>query len=203
VARLLSDVPVADITPPVIVPQVMGTLGNNGWYRSGVAVAWTVTDFESGITSSSGCTTANLTTDTAGATPTCSATNGAGLSASASVTIKIDETASVISGMSPPGCSLWPPNGKMVQVALVSAGDALSGLAPGAFQVTGISNEPPSAPEISITPDGTGGYVISLQADRLGSGNGRIYTLTATATDFAGNTGSVTGICTVPHDQGH
>jgi hypothetical protein len=194
---------VVDTTPPVIVPQVSGTLGNNGWYRSGVTVSWSVTDPESGIASSSGCNTSTLTADTAGVTLTCSATNGAGLSSSVPLTIKIDQTHPVISGLPTPGCSLWPPNGKMVQVATVTAADALSGLAPGSFQVTGTSNEPPSAPEISITPNGTGGYIVQLQADRLGNGNGRIYTLTVTAADLAGNTATATATCTVPHDQGN
>ena len=46
--------------------------------------------------------------------------------------------------------------------------------------------------QISITPNGAGGYVIALQADRLGTGTGRVYTLNATATDLAGNTARVT-----------
>jgi hypothetical protein len=193
---------VTDTTPPVIVPQITGTLGNNGWYRSNVTVGWSVTDPESGIASSSDCVQTTLTTDTAGVTLTCTATNGAGLMASVPITMKIDQTAPGITGMPAPGCSLWPPNGKMIQVATVTAADALSGLAPNSFQVSGTSNEPPSAPEISITPNGSGGYVVALQADRLGNGTGRIYTLTATAADVAGNIATVTATCTVPHDQG-
>jgi hypothetical protein len=48
---------------------------------------------------------------------------------------------------------------------------------------------------------GRGGFVVQLQADRLGTGNGRVYTLNATATDMAGNTVTTTSTCTVPHDQ--
>jgi len=145
-----------------------------------------------------------MTADTAGTILTCKATNGAGLTASVSVTIKIDRTPPVISGMPAAGCTLWPPNHKLVQVATVTAADALSGLAPSSFKVTGISNEPidPNDPAIVITPDGSGGFVVQLQADRLGNGNGRIYTLTATANDLAGNTTTTTATCTVPHDQG-
>jgi hypothetical protein len=110
----------------------------------------------------------------------------------------------VISGMPSPGCSLWPPNGKLVQVATVTAADSLSGgLA--SFKVTGTSNEPsndPSNPEIVITPNGSGGYVVQLQADRLGTGTGRIYTLTATASNTSGITTTSVATCTVPHDQG-
>jgi hypothetical protein len=193
-----------DSTPPVITPQITGTLGNNGWYRSAVTVTWNVVDPESGIASSTGCTTSTLKTNTAGVTVTCSATNRAGLSSSVPVTIKIDQIPPVISGLPPAGCSLWPPNGKSVQVATVTAADAMSGLAPGSFQVTGTSNEliDPSDPAIVITPNGSSGYVVQLQADRLGNGNGRVYTLTAKASDLAGNTASMTATCTVPHDQG-
>jgi hypothetical protein len=194
-----------DTTPPVIVPQITGTLGNNGWYRSNVTVNWSVSDPESGIASSSGCSTTTLTADTAGVTLTCSPTNGAGLSSSVPVTIKIDKTPPTISGMPALGCTLWPPNHKLVQVATVTAADALSGLAPGSFAVTGISNElsDPNDPQIIITPNGSGGLIVQLQADRLGSGTGRVYTLTAAATDLAGNTAKVVATCTVPHDQGH
>ena len=51
---------------------------------------------------------------------TCSATNGAGLSSSAPVTVKIDSTPPVMSGMPAAGCTLWPPNGKLVQVGIVT-----------------------------------------------------------------------------------
>jgi len=134
---------VVDTTPPVIVPQISGTLGNNGWYRSIVTVSWSVADPESGIASSSGCNTSTLTADTAGVTLTCSASNGAGLSSSVPVTIKIDKVPPVISGMPAPSCTLWPPNGKLVQVATVTAADALSGLAPGSFKVAGTAMSHP------------------------------------------------------------
>ena len=69
--------------------------------------------------------------------------------------------------------------------------------------VTGASNEPsdPNAPDIVITGDGVGPRTILVRAFRLGNGTGRVYTLTATATDITGNTTSSTEMCTVPHDQ--
>jgi hypothetical protein len=62
----------------------------------------------------------------------------------------------VIAGMPTTGCMLWPPNHKLVQVANVTAADALSGIASGSFKVTGASNEAidPSDPAIVITPNG-------------------------------------------------
>ena len=121
-----------------------------------------------------------------------------------SLTVKIDRTAPVISGMPAPGCELWPPNHKLVQVGIVNAADALSGLAPASLQVSGASNEPLDSgdPAIVITPNGSGGFIVQLQADRLGKGTGRIYTLTATATDLAGNSTTATASCRVPHDHG-
>ena len=114
------------------------------------------------------------------------------------------DVAPVISGMPVAGCTLWPPNHKMVQVGVVTASDPLPGLAPGSFQVTGTSNQPsdPKSPDIVIVPNGTGGFVVQLRAARLGNDNDRIYTLHATATDLAGVTTSATATCMVPHDQG-
>ena len=123
-AGLSSSLPVTvkiDQTPAVITPTVTGQLGSNGWYTGPVTVSWNVTDAQSGITSSSGCAQTTLTADTPGNTLTCSAINGAGLSSSVPLTIKIDTSRPVISGMPGAGCSLWPPNHKMVQVATVTA----------------------------------------------------------------------------------
>jgi hypothetical protein len=82
------------IAPPSITPDVSGLAGDNGWYRSDVTVSWNVSD-PTGISSSSGCETRVLTTDTPGTTLTCSASNRTKppLSSSVSVTIKIDRVA--------------------------------------------------------------------------------------------------------------
>lgn len=77
-------------TPPVIVPTVIGTKGGNGVYTSNVVVSWSVTDAFP-IIVTNGCGVTNLTADTPGTTLTCSATNAAGLTTTASVTIAIDQ----------------------------------------------------------------------------------------------------------------
>jgi hypothetical protein len=127
----------ADATKPVIVPDVTGTLGANGWYTSDVSVSWSVTDPESGIASSTGCGTTSITSDTAGQTVTCSATNGAGLSDSRSVTIKRDATApSIIWDPAADSCAVPGTNGwcRGTQTAGFTTSDATSGLASdGAF----------------------------------------------------------------------
>jgi|GEM_PF-4765797 len=119
---------IRDTTPPLITAHITGTLGNNGWYTSNVTITWTVTDPESGITSSSGAGSTTINTDTAGTTLTCSATNGAGLSSSVSVIIKRDGTPPVVAGSGSP-----VPNGngwnKGAVTVSFSAIDATSGVA--------------------------------------------------------------------------
>ena len=55
-----------DLTPPVITPTVAGTAGSNGWHVSDVGVSWTVTDPDSAVTSTSGCESSSVTSDTDG-----------------------------------------------------------------------------------------------------------------------------------------
>jgi hypothetical protein len=96
-----------------------------------------------------------FTNEGTGQTATGTCTDKAGnVSAPVTARVNIDKTPPAISGMPGAGCRLWPPNHKLVQVATVTAKDALSGLAPGSFKVTGTSNEPidPSDPAIVITP---------------------------------------------------
>jgi hypothetical protein len=121
--------------------------------------------------------------------------------ASQTLTIRIDRSAPVLSGLPAAGCTLWPPDKRLVEVARIGAGDAVSGLA--SFAVTGTSSEPstPGFPDIVITGTGLEPRVVQLRADRRGNGPGRTYTLTATATDVAGNGVSSTATCTVPHDR--
>ena len=125
------------------------------------------------------------------------ATDNAGNQETAkTLTVRIDKTPPAITGLPAAGCSIWPPNHKLVQVATVTATDTLSGLAPGSFTVTGTSNDPANG-QILIT-GGPSQFKVQLGADK-----GLTYTLTATASDLAGNTATLTATCTVPHDQGH
>lgn len=191
-----------DATPPTIFPTVTPEPNEAGWNNGDVTVSWNVDDPESGIASSSGCDTITFTTETAGITMTCTATNGSGLSTSASMTIKIDKTAPTITGLPATGaCTLWPPNHRLVHVATVTANGGLSGLA--LLTVTGSSNEldnglgdGDTASDIMIN-----GGTVQLRAERSGTGTGRVYTLTATASDIAGNEIISTTTCLVPHSQ--
>jgi hypothetical protein len=113
----------------------------------------------------------------------------------------LDTTPPVISGLSTLACNLWPPNHKLVRAAVVQAADEGSGMA--SFTVTGTSSEPSSADaDIVITGTGLEPRLIWLRAEKQGSGSGRVYSLTATATDLAGNSATTRGTCVVPHDRG-
>ena len=85
-----------DGTPPAITATVTGTKVFQDWYQSDVRIEWSVSDPESGIVTLTGCDVTTLTTDTPQATFTCTATNGAGVSASQTVSVKRDATKPVI-----------------------------------------------------------------------------------------------------------
>lgn len=135
---VVSAPPPSDVTPPVITPNVSGTLGNNGWYVSDVTVTWSVVDNESPISSSSGCDEINITADQAATTYTCEATSAGG-TASESVTIKRDATAPIVSLIGGPANGGSYYFGSVPAAPTCSASDALSGL-DGACVVTGYSN---------------------------------------------------------------
>ena len=71
-----------DVTPPVITPNVSGTLGLNGWFVSDVSLTWTVADAESPVIASSGCDPVFLAQDDTKRTFTCVATSFGGTSVS-------------------------------------------------------------------------------------------------------------------------
>ena len=79
--------------------NVSGTAGANGWYRSDVAVRWVLSD-PTGIVSSDGCGPRAFKNDTAGMRVRCTATNGAKVSRTVSLVIKIDKTPPALTGVS-------------------------------------------------------------------------------------------------------
>jgi hypothetical protein len=83
-------------------------------------------------------------------------------------------------------------------VANITAADSLSGVA--SLSVTAISNEPDSGTGGGDDPGDIiiNGGIVQLRAERSPSGKGRIYTITATVIDVAGNTVTAVGSCSVP-----
>jgi hypothetical protein len=202
-----------DSTPPITNAAGSPSPNANGWNNTNVTIILDATDNPGGSgvkqiefvlrgAENTGWqtvmgNTASLTISTEGTTIlTYFATDNEGNQESAKRrTVRIDKTPPAISGFPAPGCTIWPPNHKLVKVATVVAGDVLSGIPPGSFAVTGNSNDPTNG-KIVIT-GGPSQFNIQLGADK-----GQVYTLTATASDLAGNTAKATVTCTVPHDQG-
>lgn len=117
------------------------------------------------------------------------------------VTFVNDTDAPAFTGM-PGDCSVWPPNHKMVHVATIAASDAGSGVAPGSLSVVVTGDDGTvEAQDIAVTLGANGERVVSVRAERTGGGDGRTYTITATATDNVGNVGTATTSCVVPHDR--
>jgi len=90
--QLSKTVSITDATPPVITPNIVGTLGSHGWYTSDVTLTWTVTDPDSAVTSSTGCDEVDITADQASTDYTCEATSSGGTDHN-TVSIKRDATA--------------------------------------------------------------------------------------------------------------
>jgi hypothetical protein len=207
------EAPNIDVAPPVTTASVNPPANASGWNNTNVGVALTASDSAGGtgvkqidytmsgmgpqvVTGNS----ASLTLSTeAIATLAYGAVDNAGnVETPKSLTIKIDKTAPVISGMPAPGCTLSPPKHEMVKVAVVTASDALSGVA--SLKVSAVSNEPDSGTGGGDLPGDiviTGGTV-QLRAERAPNGKGRIYTITTNALDLAGNLSTATATCAVP-----
>lgn len=98
--------------------------------------------------------------------------------------------------------TLWPPNNKLVSVTVT-------------VNVSDEADPRPSVKLLSVTCDdacnpsqdilaaalNTDDRDFQLRATRMGGGAGRTYTITYSATDAAGNTGSAMTTVVVPHDQ--
>jgi len=118
---------------------------------------------------------------------------------SATATVTVSNPAPVISNVSVSRSTLWPANHKMITVTVNYDISDNCGLVTTSLAVT--SNEGPDnfEPDWQVVDD----HTVMLRAERLGSGNGRIYVITVTATDSAGNASSQDVMVTVPHDQGN
>jgi len=112
----------------------------------------------------------------------------------------------------PPSCdlaaasvaTLWPPNHQLVNVAVMGVTDPEND--PVILKITGITQDEPvnGLGDGDTSPDGfgIGTSQAILRAERSGTGNGRVYAVSFTASDGIGGTCSGTVKVGVPHDQG-
>src|SRR5207302_9990585 len=94
--------------------------------------------------------------------------------------------------------ALWPPNHQIVPVSVMV--DAVDNCDPSpGVRITNVtSNEPqdPLAPDWEIT----GAQSLNLRAERLGQGQGRVYTIVVQCRDLSGNVSTASIDVTVPHN---
>ena len=113
----------------------------------------------------------------------------------------VDTTAPTLAAVTATPNVLKPPNHQLVPVTVaVTATDSCD--AQPVCQVTDVSsNEPENGTgDGNTSPDWelTGPLTANLRAERAGSGNGRVYTLTVECTDATGNAAQGTTTVTVP-----
>ena len=110
----------------------------------------------------------------------------------------------VVSGASASPNTLWPPNHKMVAVAVsYSVSDACGRPTP-TCGLSVSSNEPVNGiGDGNTAPDWIvrSASAVDLRAERAGPLSGRVYTITVTCSDGA-RTSTTTTTVTVPHDKG-
>lgn len=139
--------------------------------------------------------------------------DGHGSSATDEVVIAVeDHSPPVIDSISAAPGVLWPPNHKMVPIdTSVNASDNCG--VPTVELVSVSMNEGDEANTFDGIYDSTpgdghtvgdievdGAGIISLRAERAGTGNGRVYMIEYAAIDEAGNSTTVTTDVVVPHD---
>jgi hypothetical protein len=144
-----------------------------------------------------------------GLTPvTFTATDDSSNSSSCGTSVTVVDTTPPTITVSVTPTVLWPPNHRMVEInATVNVVDVCT--AAPVFVLTSItSNEPDNGKgdgdtdnDIQEADFGTPDTRFKLRAERVGSGTGRRYTITYTATDGSGNTAIAVAVVTVPHNQ--
>jgi hypothetical protein len=211
----------ADLQVETIAPTTIAMLtpsqpnGTNGWYTSDVTINLSATDAYSGVAvteystdgtnwmpyngsiliSTEGATTVSYrSTDRAGNTETVK-----------TVTVQIDKTAPTINLTANPN-RIFPPNGQSVTVTLSGVGsDAISGLASVSYVVTDEYGTMLNIPTRTLSGNSASWTdLLIVEARRRGNDlDGRLYRVTATIMDAAGNTSTATADIVIQHDQGN
>jgi fibronectin type 3 domain-containing protein len=198
----------APVTKASILPAA--PTGSNGWYTSDVTVSLSATDALSAVARTEYQVNNGDWITYTGAIPAFgegifkigyrSIDQFGNIEPLQTFEFKIDKTAPQLT-LQFDKTSIWPPDHKMVAIqANWNESDALSGVE--SVVLTSItSNEPDSGQGDIQAMTGTAATTFSVRAERLGSGSGRVYTITYTITDKAGNQSTQVGTVSVPHNQ--
>jgi len=209
----------ADLNPETVAPETLAATnpaapnGTNGWFTTETSVTLTASDNCSGVAateysldgtnwqpyagsftiSAEGVTTVSYrSTDRAG-----------NVEAVKTLVVMLDKTVPTVSLSANPE-RISPPNGKTVPVTLTLSGtDAVSGLASVSYVVTDEYGASLSIPTRTLSGNSASWTETLLVEARRNGGDidGRLYRVTATVTDVAGNTSPATTDIIVSHDQ--
>ncbi|HEY0170982.1 MAG TPA: family 10 glycosylhydrolase [Pyrinomonadaceae bacterium] len=211
---------VSDAVPDALAPVTTVSAspaapdGQNGWYTSDVGVSLSANDNCSGVASTEYSTDGgqswqpyagafNVSTEGTNVVLYRSADAAGNAETAGSLVVKIDKTAPTLSLTATPD-TIWPANNQPFEVTLNGAGsDATSGLASVTYVVTDEYGAPLSIPARALA--GTSAdwaEALTVEASRRGGDrDGRLYRVTATVTDQAGNTTNAAADILVPHDR--
>ena len=121
------------------------------------------------------------------------------------INVPADVAAPVFTTLAASQTSIWPPNHKMVPIALTAASTDDFDPAPTSPRIVSVtSNEAVNGQGDGNTSSDwtiTGPLTVDLRAERSGKGNGRVYTITVESIDRSGNAGRATVKVTVAHNQ--
>lgn len=202
--------------PVSSVPPTTTDTAPAGWVNHDVTVTLTARDNGSGVggtyyTVNGGAeqkgTSVTLTNEGTHTLIYWSVDNQGNAEAPHTVLVRIDKTEPTLN-LVLDKTELWPANHKMIPVkASVSADDSLSGIS--SVVLTSITSSEPdnglgdgdTADDIQGAQPGTLDTEFMLRAERSGKGNGRVYTVTYTAADAAGNKTSQSATVKVPHNK--
>ncbi|HEY0375459.1 MAG TPA: alpha-amylase family glycosyl hydrolase [Pyrinomonadaceae bacterium] len=203
-----------DTTAPAGQISVSPAANANGWHNSSpVTVNLSATDGGSGVKElrywvnngnvvvvSGNAASINVTTEGTTTVSLRAVDNAGNVSALVTTVVKLDLTPPTVTNVSASPSALSPSNHKMVNVTVnYQTADGGSGGVTGVLSVT--SSEPVNGADDGDTaPDWqvVDAHHVLLRAERSGSGTGRVYTITITCTDAAGNTTVKTATVSVP-----
>jgi hypothetical protein len=139
------------------------------------------------------------------------ATDAAGNSRSCSFTVTVNDVGAPVITTNGQSITLWPPNHKYATVKVTdlvaSAGDTCDpGVGLGSVKIAKVTSDEANnsggdgntTNDILIAPDCKS---VQLRSERMGNGNGRVYTITFKVTDASDNVSTATAKVTVPHSQ--
>ena len=149
-------------------------------------------------------------------TVTWTATDASGNSATASQTVTVVDTTAPELSIIPSSATLWPPNHKYVTVSVgITVSDVCDTDVANKVKLISVTSD--EADEVSGAANKKGGgdgntpvdivivnkNTVQLRAERLGGGDGRVYTLNYSVADASGNTTTASATVSVPKEEGY